>query len=150
MVEFAIVTVPFIFVMISCLEMARGMWMYHSLSNTVRVVARYATVHGTDCQTTYSCSISVGTLATLFEQTGPGLPPGSTTLTLTSTSGTVSCSPVSSCTSNATTWPPSGGAVVGNAITVSAYVTFHSAITSFAGAFNDPTFIATSRQIILF
>jgi Flp pilus assembly protein TadG len=150
MVEFAMVTVPFILAMISCLEMARGMWLYHSLSNAVRVVARYATVHGTDCQTTYSCSITVGGMATLFEQTAPGLPPSSTTLTLTSTSGTVTCSPVSSCTTTTTTWPPSAGATVGNAITVTAYLTFHSGMASLAGGFKDPTFIATSQQIILF
>jgi hypothetical protein len=39
---------------------------------------------------------------------------------------------------------------VGNAIKVSAYLTFHSGLSSLVKVFQEPTFIATSQQIIMF
>ena len=42
LLEFTLVGIPVIFVLISTIEMARGMWMYHTLCHAVKEAARFA------------------------------------------------------------------------------------------------------------
>jgi len=158
MVEFTLVAIPMIFVMVSTVEMARGMWAYHSLANAVRGAGRFAVVHGSDCSGgTNSCSVTVGQVVGSFISAGAGLPTNSTdlTLTLTSQSGSVSCNPVNSCISNAATWPPVAAAAPGASITVSARYHLKSAwamMTPGGGgsALMSPNFSATTTQAVQF
>ncbi len=158
MVEFTLVAIPMIFLMISTVEMARGMWSYHSLANAVRGAGRYAVVHGSDCSGgTNTCAVTVGQVVNNFISSGTGLPINSTdlTLTLTSQTGSVTCNPVSSCRSNATTWPPVAAASPGASITVSAKYHFRSSwymMTPGSGgsALISPNLSATTTQAVQF
>ena len=101
LVEFTLVGIPLIFIMISVAEMARGMWVYHSLVVAVNSTARLASMHGAGCGSPNSCTITLGTVASNLQTAAPGLIPGLVNLTLTSPAGTANCNPVTSCTSGA-------------------------------------------------
>jgi Flp pilus assembly protein TadG len=158
MVEFTLVAIPMIFLMISTVEVARGMWAYHSLANAVRGAGRYAVVHGSACTGgTNTCSVTVAQVVNNFISSGTGLPINSTdlTLTLTSTSGAVNCNPVSACRSNSTTWPPVAAATPGASITVSARYHFRSSWSmmtpgSGGNALISPNLSATTTQAVQF
>ena len=61
-IEFTLVGIPMIFVFISTFEMARGMWIYHSLAYAVKEATRYASVHGASCTTSpNTCGVTIGT-----------------------------------------------------------------------------------------
>jgi len=49
MIEMTLVGIPLLFVMISIFEMSRLMWVYHTMSHSVREVTRFASLHGQDC-----------------------------------------------------------------------------------------------------
>ena len=49
LIEFTLVGIPLIFVLLSTFEMARGMWLYHTLAYAARQGTRYAIVHGVNC-----------------------------------------------------------------------------------------------------
>ena len=65
-----------IFVFISIFEMARGMWIYHSLAYAVKEGTRYASVHGATCTTSPNdCGVSFSNIATVMKKAGPALIP---------------------------------------------------------------------------
>jgi Flp pilus assembly protein TadG len=158
MVEFTLVAIPLLFILVSTVEMARGMWAYHSLANAVRGAARYAVVHGSDCSAGSNvCSVTVAQVVSNFEAAGTGLPTNSTdlTLTLTTQSGSITCNPVSSCASNSTVWPPASGASPGSSINVSAVYHFRSSwsiMTPGSGGslLISPNLSASSTQVVQF
>ena len=45
-IEFTLVGIPLVFVLISTIEMARGMWIYHTLAYAVKEGTRYAVARG--------------------------------------------------------------------------------------------------------
>lgn len=45
-IEFTLVGIPLVFVLISTIEMARGMWIYHTLAFAVKEGTRYAVARG--------------------------------------------------------------------------------------------------------
>jgi hypothetical protein len=49
------VGIGLVFVLISIFEMARGMWVYHSLAHVAKETARYLVVHGQECQNDVTC-----------------------------------------------------------------------------------------------
>jgi len=168
LVEFTLVSIMVIFVWISIEEMARGMWIYHTLQYAVKMTAAYASMHGATCSITpNSCSVNVSTVVGVFKATAIGVPMNQVTLTLTTASGAATtCNPVSTCSSNAawsTMWPPSsnGDNAVGKDIYIRADYVFHTALAMFvpgkgrvafgsnqgAGTFDFPGY---SHQSILF
>jgi Flp pilus assembly protein TadG len=159
LVEFVLVGLPSIFMIISVVEMGRGMWSYHTLARAVNVGARLAAVHGQGCTTgVNTCTVSVGTITTAIQSAGGGLLTNNFNVQLTTNSGAVTtCNPISNCTSSATTWPPATNSdnVAGNGVTISAQYTFNSALAMFwpgtsavrYGTFNLP---ASTTQLILF
>jgi Flp pilus assembly protein TadG len=158
LIEFTLVAIPLIFVLISTVEIARGMWAYHTLANAVRGAGRYAVVHGSDCSAgENTCSVTVGQVVTSFIASGTGLPTNSSDLplTLTSSSGSVACNPVNSCSGNATAWPPAAAATPGASITISAKYHFRSAWAMMtpgtAGSVMiSPNLSATTTQAVQF
>lgn len=159
MLEFVFAGIPAIFMMISIAEVGRGMWEYHTLARAVDAGAHLAAIRGQGCTTgTNTCSISLGTLASAIQSEAVGLPANYLNVQFTTNSGAVTtCDPLSNCTSNATTWPPSSNSdnVAGNTVTVSAQFTFRSALAMVwphAGTvnFGTYTFGASSTQLILF
>jgi Flp pilus assembly protein TadG len=157
LLEFTLVGVPFIFVLISTFEMARGMWIYHTLTYAVKEATRYAVVHGQNCAVSpNACTVSVGQITTRIRQAGPGLLPADMSVTLTASNGTLNCQ-LSDCLNNNNVWPTAPGNAVGSDIQISATYPFRSVICMFwpgagesvqsIGTFNLP---AVSREPIQF
>jgi hypothetical protein len=84
-IEFTLVGIPLLCVLISTFEMARGMWLYHTLAYAVKEGARYAAVRGQNSPN----QVPLGGTAALPQmpicqyilQQGPGLIPQQVTLT---------------------------------------------------------------------
>jgi Flp pilus assembly protein TadG len=154
LVEFSLAAIPLIFIQISIVEICRGMWDYHSLAQAVKAASRSAATRGAGCATS-GCAITVGQIATTISAYAVGMPASSLNVTLTSNAGTVSCSPLSTCTSNSSVWPPSGGNSVGSDIVISGSYNFSSVLMMFVPGtggmqFSGVTLTATSRQPLLF
>lgn len=135
LVEFTLVGIPIIFVLISTFEMARGMWIYHSLAYSVKEATRYASVHGATCTTSPNiCGVTIGNIATVLKKAGPALIPGQTTVTFKDSSGATTTGLLSALISNGTAWPPSSPAgtnAIGQSVTITAKYPFRSVISMF-------------------
>ena len=138
LVEFALVGIPFIFLWISVAEIARGMWQYHTIQYATKMAKSYAAVHGATCASPNSCAVSVANVVGVFQNYAIGIPMSAVTLTLTSntSSNSVTCNPVSTCSMNSawsTQWPPSnsGDNEVGKAVQVQATYSFSTALAMF-------------------
>jgi Flp pilus assembly protein TadG len=46
--EFALTGIPLIFIWISIVQMAIGMWRYHTIQYAVKTAGAYIVVHGSD------------------------------------------------------------------------------------------------------
>jgi Flp pilus assembly protein TadG len=155
--EFVLVGIPMIFVLISIFEMARGMWIYHTLAYAVKEGTRYAVVHGKGCSNGINtCSITVAQIASRIKTSGIGLLPENLSITMSGVNSTVTCSTANTCPNAAAVWPPSGSNAPGQPITITVVYPFRSAISMFwpgagagrtFGVFNLP---ASSREIIQF
>jgi TadE-like protein len=129
-IEFTLVGIPLVFVLISTIEMARGMWIYHTLAYAVKEGTRYAVARGQNnpTPTTYQ------NVCNAIAQAGTGLLPEDLTLTFTSLSGTSPPYLANNCPS--TQWPPGNNAGVidnqpGQTISIAGYYPFISAISIF-------------------
>ena len=134
LIEMTLVGIPMIFILISVFELSRGMWTYQSLAAAVKAGTRYTIVHGADCAIApNACTVTVANIASQIQAAGPGLIPGSMTVTFTPASGTAISESLTSALSDTTTWPPSAGNAnkVGQKITISAVYPFNSAIAMF-------------------
>ena len=81
MLEFVLVGIPMIFLIISTVEIARGMWQYHTLAHAVRQAARFAIVKGQNCATAPNrCTVTIARVAQEIRNAGVGLNPGSFTI----------------------------------------------------------------------
>jgi len=158
-VEFSLAGIAAIFLLISTFNLAMGMWNYHTLAFAVHEGTRYVAVRGKGCtQPGNSCSVSVGTIAQKIASLGIGLPSNSVIVTLTTDSGVAtSCSPLNTCFSNTTIWPPSTNSdnKVGKSVTIAATYHFTSPILFFWPGNTPQTvgqvwFPASSTQMIMF
>lgn len=132
MLEFTFVGIPLIFVLISVEEMARGMWVYHTLAYAVKEGTRYTIVHGQNNPTA-----TLKKVCDVILNAGPGLIPNQLTLTFTSLGGSFGPMPASNCTGIDTPWPPGNltGTILdnqpGQVISITATYPFISAISMF-------------------
>src|SRR5277367_3801169 len=96
--EFSLAGIPALFVFISAIEMALGMWQYHTLGYAMKEATRTIISHGQGCQMSgNSCGQTIGALATQIANTGIGIPASTMNVTFTSASGTVqTCAPLTS------------------------------------------------------
>ena len=106
--EFAMAGIAGVTLIISIVQMGMAMWNYHTMAYAVHETNRYIASHGRSCTTGgNACSITVGDIVNKLKSYALGIPDTNMNMTLTSQSGTVvSCSPVSSCESDTTQWPP--------------------------------------------
>jgi hypothetical protein len=75
MIEFAFVGIPMIFVLISIFEMARGMWLYHTMAYAMKEGARFAIVHGNNCNAyPNKCTVTIQDIATRIRDAAVGIP----------------------------------------------------------------------------
>jgi hypothetical protein len=146
--EFTLVGIPLIFVLISIVEMARGMWTYHSLAYAVKEGARYAVVHGQNAGLeTPSDHGTVQRVCNTIVQSAPGLLSQSLVLTFESgysggtfanvkgpyCAGGTCAGGYSACPTDI--WPPNAGIATddqpGQLIRISGYYPFVSALSMF-------------------
>ena len=74
--EMTLVGIPLIFVIISTVEMARGMWIYHTLAYSLKEGTRFAIVHGQNCSTPpNNCAVKVSDIAKVIQKAGVALDP---------------------------------------------------------------------------
>ncbi len=167
-IEFTLVGIPVVFLLFSIFEMSRGMWMYHTMAAVVREGARFAAVHGNDCNLTPSnCATRIRDVAQRIQQFAVGIPPAEiTNVRFATSTRTVTCPDLGSCLGAGslgdTYWPAappgaaadSGGEAMWSWVEVSAEYTFRSAIAMFwpgAGrgqTFGTFVFPASSREMI--
>ena len=128
--EFTLVGIPLMFVLISTFEMARGMWMYHTLSAGIKAGVRYAGVHGQNCALApNSCTVTISQIATKIQTAGPGLS-SDITLTFTDAAGTATTCALATCISTYTTaaWPVSTQNAPGLKIKIKGVYAWRSAL----------------------
>jgi hypothetical protein len=154
LLEFTLAAVPLIFLLISVEEMARGMWIYTTLTHAVKEGTRYASVHGADCaQADSSCSVTVGQVATQIQQAGLGLDVAQFNVVLQTATSTLNCAPLNTCLSTNTTWPAAPDNSVGLIIGATGAYPFNSMLSMFvpgAGSvkFGAVNFYASSQEEI--
>ena len=131
MLEFTLIGVPLIFVLLSTFEMARGMWIYHTLAYAIKEGTRFASVHGKNCATApNSCTVTVSQVARKIQDNGAGLMADSLNLTLTTSCGSTTCL-LRDCLADETVWPPAPGNAPGMDVSISAVYPFRSFICMF-------------------
>jgi Flp pilus assembly protein TadG len=157
LVEFTLVGIPLMFVLISTFEMARGMWLYHTLVNAVKSGTRYASVHGQLCATSpNNCTVRIKDVAAQIQNAGVGLDPAQLNLTFTTQGAAPVACLLSDCLNNNTICPDSTANLIGNYIQIDGRYPFTSAIAMFwpgAGGTAPPGTInlpAASRERIRF
>jgi Flp pilus assembly protein TadG len=159
MVEFSLVGIPMIFVMISAVQMALGMWQYETLAYAVKTGAQTVASKGSGCTTNgNSCGTTVGAIATAISNAAIGIPASQLNITLTTASGaTTSCNPVNTCFSSSTAWPPTSNSdnQPGKSITVSGSFLLNApAAMYYPGSkpvsFSSATLSASATQPLMF
>lgn len=142
LLEFAFTGPALIFIWVSTMQMALGMWHYHTLQYSVKATGNYLAQHGSDCGGSNSCLIEIENLATLMKNNAVGIPASSIYMTFNSVSSsdhstvltTVSCllsnsgSPSSGCDHNTTQWLPSSNNAVGSEFEIKAEFQWSPAI----------------------
>lgn len=139
LLEFTLTGIPLIFIWISIVQMALGMWRYHTLQYAVKQTGSYVSVHGNTCSIgANTCAIKIKDAAEVMRQAGVGLPPGLVNVTFravkqnhSTVSGTVVSCTLSDCLNDLTPWPPAGFDLVGDNVEISAKYNFKSAISMF-------------------
>ena len=160
LLEFTFVGIPLIFVLISTVEMARGMWTYHTLAYAVKEGTRYAVVHGQNCaKPPNSCTVTISQIAGVIQSAGVGLAGDTLSLTFTDAGGTATTCALNTCIASYTTaaWPPSTENAPGLKVKISGVYPFASVLAMFWPGAGRPmngmatiNFPATSRESIQF
>ena len=129
MLEFALLTVPLLFIIISVFGMCLGMWQYHTLVEAVNYTARKASVHGAGCAG-HTCATTVASTAQALAASALGISSSQLNVTLGSSASTVTCNPISSCYLNSNPWPSlAGNAALTTQVSIVATYQFTSAIS---------------------
>jgi hypothetical protein len=158
-IEFTLAGIASMLWLLATIQLAIGMWNYHTLAFGVHETTRYVAVKGVGCtKPGNTCSVTVGTIARKFSSVSKGIPSDQTTVTLTSDSGVqTTCAPLNTCFSDGTVWPPAANHDnhVGRRITVSARYQLRSALMYFwpgsgSGMIGSVWLPASSTQTILF
>jgi TadE-like protein len=163
-IEFTLVGIPLVFVLISTIEMARGMWIYHTLAYAVKEGTRYAVARGQNNPTAQNnppTPPSYQTICSVVAQAGTGLLQEDLTLRFHSATAkdiTCTCSPTGSTSTSgwpacqANPWPPGDNLSVidnqpGETISITGFYPFVSAISMFwPGAGPGMTFQSLTCQ----
>lgn len=159
-VEMTLVGIPLIFVLISTMEMARGMWIYHTLAYGLKEGTRFAIVHGQNCDAAVipgnSCLKTVANVATVIQNASIGLDPGQLQVRMQSLTDDTGMVTLTTLLSNTSRFPSGAGASMQSPLTFTAQYPFQSAIAMFwpgAGKgmnFTTVTFPASTQEKIQF
>ena len=164
LLEFVLVGIPMVFLLISTVEISRGMWHYHTLAHAIRHATRFAIVKGQGCTAgSNTCVVTIARIAQEIRSAGIGLDPDSfTNVTFKAVAGrTITHTTLTECLADTTQWPTAAGssdpgAAVGSDLEISAVYPFRSAISMFwpgagrGSRFGTFYFPASSRESIQF
>jgi hypothetical protein len=144
LLEFTLAGIPLVFVLVSTFEIARGMWLYHTVAYAVQDAARFASLRGQNCSVfPNSCAVTVREIAGRLRSAGVGLAPAEVqNVRLISTTRTITCPTLEDClrpgAAGDTYWPAQApgapadaGAAPGMEISLAAEYPFRSAIAMF-------------------
>lgn len=168
--EFVFTGVPLMFIWLSTVQVALGMWHYDTMQYAVKATGAYLALHGSDCASPNTCSVTIANLATVMKANAIGVPFTALQMTFNAVSSsnhstvtnTVSClltntaTPASGCDQNTTTWLPSGVNTPGSEFEIQAAFLWSPAIGMVApGSGASVTFgsfwlPAYTHQVILF
>jgi len=162
LVEFALVGIPLIFAWISTVQLALGMWQYHSLQYAVKAAGSFQTHRGANWVQQGNAAAQIKDAAQVLADNVPGVAPSKITVvfkainTLTSASQTVTCT-LNNCLTNTTAWPPTNYNSPGFDVEISASFLFNSGISMVAPgpgpssvSFGSYQFPGYTKQFILF
>jgi Flp pilus assembly protein TadG len=162
--EFAVAGIPIMLLIVSVVEISRGMYTYTTLSYAVTEASRLASVHGHDCGVNRnSCAKTVSDIAYLISDSGSVLSADQMNVTMssalsgTTVSGTtIQCAPLSSCFDQNVIFPIQPGDTTLYDVLVTATYPFQSPLTMFFPGLTSPTapittiFSVTSQEPIQF
>ena len=131
MLEFVLVAIPMIFILISVFEIARGMWIYHTLAYAVREGVRYATVHGSGCAAPRTCQATIGQITSTIQSAGVGLDANAVTVTFTPASGSATTDTMTNQIASTTNWPPTGANAPGQNVKIALKYPFRTILAVF-------------------
>ena len=155
-IEFAMATIPMIFITVSILEMSLESWKFHSMAYAIEVAARYACQHGRTCSKNgNACTIEVENVAKLISNQAPALDPSLLDVTLKTHATTTTCNPLNTCFTNTTQFPNSTDNGVGLDITITATYPMNNPLPiywfgSAGSSGHSYTLGATTRQNIVY
>jgi Flp pilus assembly protein TadG len=129
-VEMGLIFAPLMFMFLSTLELGRGMWLYHTLSASLKTGTRFAAVHGADCvEVSASCQASLSDIAQTIRRAGVGLDASQLKLTFVAGSNTQVCPSLADCQTSAQ-WPPPPDNAAGLPVTITGVYSFGSVLSS--------------------
>jgi len=152
LVEFVLGGIPVILLTLSVLQVCLCMWYYHTIEMAAAEGSRYASTKGPGCHyTTSSCAVTVAAVAARVASASAGLQPALLKVTLTSTAGSIICTPVTACYSNSVTWPPASAAN-DSVIGVTTFYSTPVILAPFSANWiiNSVTLSANSQQKLIF
>lgn len=157
MVEFALTGIPLIFIWIGVVQMALGMWHYHTLQYAIKQAGAYLAVHGSTSGYCKTNNCRVQDVASIMATYAIGVPQASINMTFTpvaadhTTKGTATTCVLNSCLTNATAFPN------GNPeFEIKALYQYKNAIAMVAGGsggamqFRSPWLPAYTHQVVMY
>jgi Flp pilus assembly protein TadG len=160
--EFAVAGIPILLLIISVIEISRGMWTYSTLEFAVTEASRLVSVHAVDCGVHNNCTVTVSNIAAQISGASQNLDSDLMNVTLSSalsaggSATTVVTCTLTSCGLNGNQFPTSPASTAGSDVIVTATYPFQSPLTMFFPGLTNPTapititLSATSREPILF
>lgn len=134
-IEFALCAVFVIFAMISIFDMARGLWINHTLAQAVRDGTRYAVVHGkanrNPATNTRLPGSTLGDVYNVVRRSAIGIVPGQLRLRFESGAGVIDCNPGCPGGALGLPWPPDDYALKNNEIGIHANYPYNSMVVMF-------------------
>ncbi|MGA3241879.1 MAG: TadE family protein [Bryobacteraceae bacterium] len=170
LVEFTFTGVPLIFVWLSTVQIALGMWHYHTMQYAVKTTGSFLSMHGSDCASPNTCAVTIANLAAVMKYDTIGIPPSALQMTFNAVSAadhktvtsSVTClltnatTPASGCDQNTTPWLPTGSNTPGSEFEIQALFQWNAGIGMVApgaganvkfGSFLLPAY---THQMVLF
>lgn len=129
--ELTLVSMVMLSILLGMVEIGRGVWIFHSLSESVKSAARYAAVRGSACRdSSVGCAPSVGEIVERIRLASRDLEPERFAVTLEVGSQQVRCVTLSACAADPAYWPTSSNVDEGRTLTIKGHYTFDTLLFS--------------------
>lgn len=163
MVEFALTGIPLLFIIICVIQMAIGMWHYHTLQYATKEAGAWLSIHGASTGYCKSNTCQIQNVAAILKADAIGIPASGIQVTFTpiksdhTTAGTAYSCELDNCVTDTTTWPVSGYNTIGSEFEIKTMYHWQNAlgmVTFGSGAdpvkFGNPWFPGYTHQIIIY